>query len=86
MAHIKQANPHMGLSFLKRGQKGRVISLNEERQVLKQRLLDMGITDGVTIKITKIAPLGDPICIELRGYSLLVRKADVQNVVVEVIK
>ena len=45
---------------------------------LKQRLLDMGITKGTRVKVIKIAPLGDPIEIEIRGYNLSVRKADAE--------
>ena len=44
--------------------------------ILKRRMLDMGITKGVEVKVKKIAPLGDPIDIELRGYELCLRKSD----------
>lgn len=74
------------LNNIKRGQKVRVLRINGNDFALKQRLLDMGITSGVTITLNKVAPLGDPICIELRGYRLLVRKDDVRNVEIEVIK
>jgi ferrous iron transport protein A len=47
--------------------------------------MDMGITEGVQIKIKKIAPLGDPIDIELRGYELCIRKTDMSMIDVEVI-
>lgn len=50
---------------------------------LKQRFMDMGITKGTTVKIIKIAPLGDPIEVELRGYNLSIRKGDAQNIEVE---
>lgn len=74
------------LNNLKKGQKARVLRINGNDLALKQRLLDMGITRGVVITINKIAPLGDPVCIELRGYRLLVRKDDVKDVEIEVIK
>lgn len=74
------------LNNIKRGQKVRVLRINGNDSALKQRLLDMGITSGVTITLNKVAPLGDPICIELRGYRLLVRKDDVRDVEIEVIK
>ena len=73
------------LSDLGKNQKCTVISLNIENAELKRRLLDMGITKGTEILIKKIAPLGDPIDIELRGYELAVRKKDVANIEVEVI-
>ena len=50
---------------------------------LKQRFMDMGITKGVEIKVIKIAPLGDPIEIEIRGYHLSIRKEDAQKIEIE---
>jgi ferrous iron transport protein A len=73
------------LSELKKGQKGKVIFLNTEDKALRRRLLDMGITEGVQIKIKKIAPLGDPIDLELRGYNLCLRKKDMSLIDVEVL-
>ena len=46
----------------------------------------MGITRGVEVKVKKIAPLGDPIDIELRGYELCVRLADLKNIDIKVVK
>ena len=68
------------------GQKARVLRINDDNPALKQRLLDMGITTGIIVKIDKISPLGDPFCLELRNYRLLVRRADVSAVEVEVIE
>jgi len=73
------------LSELKKGQKAKVVFLNTEDRALRRRLLDMGITEGVQIKIKKIAPLGDPIDIEVRGYELCLRKSDMSLIDVEVI-
>lgn len=50
---------------------------------VKRRLMDMGITKGVEIYIRKVAPLGDPVEITVRGYELSVRKADAEMVEVE---
>lgn len=82
---ITQAVSVNTLNNLKQGQKARVLQINGGDLATKQRLLDMGITRGVIITINKVAPLGDPICLELRGYRLLVRKNDVKNVEIEVI-
>jgi len=68
------------------GQKARVLRINDDNPALKQRLIDMGITTGVIVKIDKISPLGDPFCLELRNYRLLVRRADVSAIEVEVIE
>lgn len=73
------------LDQLKIGQKARVLRINNDNPALKQRLLDMGITTGVIVKVNKISPLGDPFCLELRNYRLLVRRTDVELVEVEVI-
>lgn len=73
------------LSNLRKGQKAKVVFLNAQDKALRRRLLDMGITEGVQIKIKKIAPLGDPIDIELRGYELCLRKFDMALIDVEVI-
>lgn len=50
---------------------------------LKRRIMDMGITKGVEIYIRKVAPLGDPVEVTLRGYELSIRKADAENIIVE---
>lgn len=46
----------------------------------KRRIMDMGITKGVTVKVEKVAPLGDPIELKVRGYQLLIRKADAEMI------
>ena len=76
----------MVLSELKVGEKAKVLKLNIENKQIKRHLLDMGITRGVEIKIKKIAPMGDPIDLELRDYELCIRKADLTQIEVEVIK
>ena len=73
------------ISDLKVGQKARVIRLNEENKAIRRHLLDMGITRGVEITIKKIAPMGDPIDINLRDYELCIRKEDLSKIEVEVL-
>ncbi len=60
----------------------KVVKLNGEGAV-KRRIMDMGITKGVEIYVRKVAPLGDPIEITVRGYELSLRKADAESIVVE---
>ena len=74
------------LSDLRRGQKGIVLNFHNDNNALRRRLLDMGITRGVVIEIKKIAPLGDPIDIYLRGYELCLRKADMEGIDIRVVK
>ena len=60
----------------------RVVKLHGEGAV-KRRIMDMGITKGVEVHIRKVAPLGDPIEITVRGYELSIRKADAEMIEVE---
>ena len=64
------------------GQTVKVKRLTGEGPV-KRRIMDMGITKGVEINIRKVAPLGDPIEVTVRGYELSVRKADAAMIEVE---
>jgi ferrous iron transport protein A len=50
---------------------------------VKRRIMDMGITKGVSVYVRKVAPLGDPIEVTVRGYELSVRKADAEMITVE---
>ena len=60
----------------------RVVKLHGEGAV-KRRIMDMGITKGVEVYVRKVAPLGDPIEITVRGYELSLRKADAEMIEVE---
>ncbi len=51
--------------------------------VVKRRIMDMGITKGVDIFVRKVAPLGDPVEITVRGYELTIRKDDAEKILVE---
>ena len=70
------------LKEVKVGQTVKVVKLHGEGTV-KRRIMDMGITKGVEIYVRKVAPLGDPVEITVRGYELSLRKADAEIVVVE---
>ncbi|NBH28247.1 ferrous iron transport protein A [Lachnospiraceae bacterium] len=60
----------------------RVVKLHGEGAV-KRRIMDMGLTKGVSVQIRKVAPLGDPIEVTVRGYELSIRKADAEMIEVE---
>lgn len=51
---------------------------------VKRRIMDMGITKGVTVFVRKVAPLGDPVEVTVRGYELSLRKADAEMIEVEI--
>ncbi len=70
------------LKDVKVGQDAKVVKLHGEGAI-KRRIMDMGITKGVAVHIRKVAPLGDPIEITVRGYELSIRKADAQMIEVE---
>ena len=83
---MKKVGEICELSELKIGQTAIVKKLTIQDKQIRRHLLDMGITRGVKVKIKKIAPMGDPIDIELRGYQLAIRKADLKLIEVEVTK
>lgn len=64
------------------GQTVAVVRLHGEGAV-KRRIMDMGITKGVQVHVRKVAPLGDPIEVTVRGYELSIRKADAEMIEVE---
>ena len=70
------------LKQAKIGETVKVVKLHGEGAV-KRRIMDMGITKGVAVTIRKVAPLGDPIEVTVRGYELSLRKADADNIEVE---
>ena len=67
------------LKDVKLGTSCKVVKLHGEGAV-KRRIMDMGITKGCEIYVRKVAPLGDPVEINIRGYELSVRKADAEMV------
>ncbi len=64
------------------GQTVKVVKLHGEGPV-KRRIMDMGITKGVEVYVRKVAPLGDPVEVTVRGYELSLRKVDAEMVEVE---
>ena len=67
---------------LKIGESGVVVKLYCEGAI-RRRIMDMGITKGVKITVRKVAPLGDPLELNLRGYELSIRKADAEMIEIE---
>lgn len=70
------------LREVKIGDTVKVVKLHGEGAV-KRRIMDMGLTKGVEVHIRKVAPLGDPIELTVRGYELSLRKADAEMIEVE---
>ena len=67
------------LKDIKVGQSAEVVKLEGEGAV-KRRIMDMGITKGVDVYVRKVAPLGDPVEVTVRGYELSIRKGDAQSI------
>ena len=70
------------LKQVKIGGRAKVVKVHGEG-ALKRRIMDMGITKGVEICVRKVAPLGDPLEITVRGYELSLRKEDAEMIEVE---
>lgn len=70
------------LKEVKIGESVKVKALKGEGAV-KRRIMDMGITKGVEVFVRKVAPLGDPIEVNVRGYELTIRKSEAENIDVE---
>ncbi|MBP5669431.1 MAG: ferrous iron transport protein A [Lachnospiraceae bacterium] len=69
----------MNLKEVKVGQTVIVVKLRGEGAI-KRRIMDMGITKGTEVYVRKVAPLGDPIEVTVRGYELSIRKADAEMI------
>lgn len=69
----------MTLRDVKVGETVKVVKIHGEGAV-KRRIMDMGITKGVEIYVRKVAPLGDPVEVTIRGYELSLRKADAEMI------
>ena len=75
--------PVKRLNELKRGEKGRIVKISGGGG-LHRRLLDMGLVSGSEVQMERIAPLGDPIEIKVKGYNLSLRKEEASSIQVEV--
>ena len=75
----------MNLAMLKRGETGRISAIGAIGP-LKRRLMDMGVLVGEEVQVLKVAPLGDPLEVKVKGYSLSLRKKEAQGIAVEVLK
>lgn len=82
MQEIQQNNGNLKLNQVKVGQSVRVSRVLGEG-ALRQRILDMGLTRGAEVTVRKMAPLGDPLEVTVRGYQLSLRKAEAACILVE---
>jgi len=73
----------INLKNLKVGDFGKIIGFEQSGKVYRKRLLAMGLTPGTSFSVTRFAPLGDPIEIKLRGFSLTLRKNEADILLIE---
>jgi Fe2+ transport system protein FeoA len=74
----------MGLNELKPGESGKIIKIGKiSDEKIKRRLLDMGVTSGAKVEVSRYAPLGDPMEIIIKDYKLAIRKQDAVNIAIE---
>jgi len=76
-------NTNKNLAELATKQRARVVSLGGARNVFRKKLLSMGLTPGIEVNILRKAPLGGPIELSLRGFSLSLRQNEAQNIMVQ---
>lgn len=70
----------MTLKDLRPGEQGKVVSIGEKGPS-RRRIMEMGVTPGTVVKVVKVAPLGDPIEVNIRGYELSLRKEEALKIV-----
>lgn len=75
----------MNLAGLKPGQSARITAIGQLGPI-RRRLMDMGVLVGETIKVVKVAPLGDPIEVTVKSYQLSLRKQEAEGIAVEVLQ
>lgn len=72
----------MTLEQMKPGTTGKIVRIAGDSRS-RRRIVDMGVTPGTLVEVERVAPLGDPIEVRVRGYRLLVRKAEASHITVE---
>ena len=71
------------LSDMKVGESGRVVGFDKAGKSIRRRLLSMGLTPGVAFSVVRFAPMGDPVEIKVRGFSLSLRKEEAATLLIE---
>ncbi len=82
---ISEVSDVVGLNEVKPGQKGRIVKIIG-RSGVNKRIADMGVVPGTTVEVQRVAPLGDPIDVKLKGYHLSLRKEEASKIMVELVQ
>jgi DtxR family transcriptional regulator, Mn-dependent transcriptional regulator len=80
--HTVTEDMHLTLATLQPGQHAAIVDIGGEDEIHK-RLIDMGVTPGTPVEVERVAPLGDPIDVRIRGYHLTLRKREAERIMVE---
>ena len=81
----ERMNEELPLSKLKKGQNAIVVRVGGKGAV-KRRMMDMGMVPGSEIRVVRIAPFGDPIEFNVKGYNLSLRKSEAKDIIVEMVE
>ncbi len=68
---------------LQPGESGVVMGLRCPKGALRRRIIDMGVTPGVTVTLLRLAPFGDPVALRVRGYELSLRRSEAEEILIE---
>lgn len=80
---LEPSFPSATIASMQPGERARVVGFGKERLDYRQRLMAMGLTPGVEFELTRVAPLGDPVEIRVRGFAMSLRKDEAMHIVVE---
>jgi ferrous iron transport protein A len=83
VTRLEPVLPPLTIAAMKPGERARIVGLGRGDLDYRQRLMSMGLTPGIEFEITRVAPLGDPVEIKVRGFSMSLRKAEAQLLTVE---
>lgn len=79
---VQETQTHKTLEEVQPGEKGTILQVGNDRGPVKRRLVDMGLTPGTQVMVRKVAPFGDPVELNLRGYELSLRKSDAAQILI----
>ena len=79
---IQETQNHKTLEEVQPGEQGIILRVGNDRGPVKRRLVDMGLTPGTQVMVRKVAPFGDPVELNLRGYELSLRKSDAAQILI----